>query len=131
MVMAGLVSGGVTWLTAPSRAESVAPSAVEIRQLDVDHAAGLPGLKARPTLPSERAIFSAERMRAGQAVVVPSAEDVRFELIGNEPIAGPDGRALVRGWSVLMFRDRMSDRCYVAFKHESSMAVESQAACPE
>jgi hypothetical protein len=57
--------------------------------------------------------------------------DVRFELIGNEPIAGPDGRALVRGWSVLVFRDRKSDRCYVAFKHESATAVESEASCPE
>jgi len=62
---------------------------------------------------------SLERVSARQAVVVPSAEDVRFELIGNEPIAGPDGRALVRGWSVLVFRDRKSDRCYVA----SSMSL--------
>jgi len=74
---------------------------------------------------------SLEHVLARQAVVVPSTEDVRFELIGNEPIAGPDGRALVRGWSVLVFRDRKSDRCYVAFKHESAIAVESEASCPE
>ena len=72
-----------------------------------------------------------ERVSARQAVVRPGAEDVRFELIGNEPIAGPDGRALVRGWSVLVFRDRHSARCYVAFKHESAIAVESEATCPK
>jgi hypothetical protein len=82
-------------------------------------------------LASLAAFPSLERANARQAVVLPSAEDVRFQLIGNEPIAGPDGRALVGGWSVLVFRDRKSDRCYVAFKHESAIAAGSEAMCPE
>lgn len=63
--------------------------------------------------------------------VLPSASEVRFELIGNEPIAGPDGRALVKGWSVLMFRDRRSDQCYVVFKQGDAITAEAGAACPE
>jgi hypothetical protein len=77
-----------------------------------------------------RASTAGEPLRARQAGVVPSAQDVRFELLGNEPIAAPDGRALVSGWSVLMFKDRRSDRCYVAFKHEDAISVDS-AVCAE
>jgi hypothetical protein len=71
------------------------------------------------------ASIAGEPLGARQAGVVPGAKDVRFELLGNEPIAAPDGRALVAGWSVLMFKDRRSDRCYVAFKHLGAIAVES------
>jgi hypothetical protein len=70
-----------------------------------------------------------ERVGARQLVLVPNAERLRFQLIGNEPIAGPDGRALVRGWSVLVFRDRKADRCYVVFKHEAGIAVEQATIC--
>jgi hypothetical protein len=66
---------------------------------------------------------------ASQTVVVPGADEGRFELVGNEPIAGPDGRSIVRGWSVLMFRDRKSDRCHVAFNHGDAIAVEEAVAC--
>jgi hypothetical protein len=76
------------------------------------------------------ASVTTERLSAGQAGVIPSAQDVRFELLGNEPIAAPDGRALVTGWSVVMFKDRKSDRCYVAFKHEGAISVDS-AVCAE
>jgi len=76
------------------------------------------------------ASMAAESLTARQALVVPNAADVRFELLGNEPIAAPDGRALVTDWSVLMFRDRKSDRCYVAFKHEGAISVDS-AVCAE
>ena len=60
-----------------------------------------------------------------QALAVPSADDVRFQLMGNEPIAAPDGRALVTGWSVLMFRDKSTGRCYVALKHGDAIALDS------
>jgi hypothetical protein len=70
-----------------------------------------------------------ERVGARQLVLVPNAERLRFQLIGNEPIAGSDGRALVRGWSVLVFRDRKADRCYVVFKHEAGIAVEQATIC--
>ena len=36
-----------------------------------------------------------------------------------------DGRALVRGWSVLLFRDRKADRCYIIFKHEVGIAADA------
>ena len=77
-----------------------------------------------------RASTTGEALRAPQAGVIPSAQDVRFELLGNEPIAAPDGRALVGGWSVLMFKDRKSDRCYVAFKNHDAISVDS-AVCAE
>jgi hypothetical protein len=70
-----------------------------------------------------------ERVVARQLVLVPNADRLRFQLVGNEPIAGPDGHALVRGWSVLVFRDRKADRCYVVFKHEAGIAVEQATIC--
>jgi hypothetical protein len=72
-----------------------------------------------------------ERVGARQLVLVPNADRLRFQLIGNEPIAGPDGRALVRGWSVLLFRDRKADRCYIVFKHEVGIAAEEATICPQ
>ena len=63
-------------------------------------------------------------------MVVPSADEVRYQLVGNEPIAAPDNRALVSGWSVLMFKDRKTDRCYTVFKHEDSIAAEIGTECP-
>jgi hypothetical protein len=75
-------------------------------------------------------LLGLDRVNARQAVLVPNAENVRFQLIGNEPIAGPDGRALVKGWSVLMFKDRRSERCYIVFKNENGIAVEGGVACP-
>jgi hypothetical protein len=58
-------------------------------------------------------------------------DELRFQLIGNEPIAGPDGRALVRGWSALMFKDRESQECYLAFSHGSAIAAVNVTACPQ
>ena len=75
-------------------------------------------------------LFGLQRVSAGQAVLVPNAEDVRFQLIGNEPIAAPDGRSLVNGWSVLMFKDRKAGLCYVTFKQASSTAATEAAPCP-
>ena len=72
-----------------------------------------------------------ERVGARQLDLVPNADRLRFQLIGNEPIAGPDGRALVRGWSVLLFKDRKADRCYIVFKHEVGIAVEEAIICPQ
>ena len=72
-----------------------------------------------------------ERVGARQPVLAPNADRLRFQLIGNEPIAGPDGRALVRGWSVLLFRDRKADRCYIIFKHEVGIAAEEVTICAE
>jgi hypothetical protein len=67
---------------------------------------------------------------AQQPIVLPSGDEVRFELLGNEPIAGPDGRALVSGWSVLMFRDRRVNKCYVVIKNDAAIAMEEAACAP-
>jgi hypothetical protein len=67
---------------------------------------------------------------ARQLVYVPNGQQVRFQLIGNEPIAAPDGRGLVQGWSVVVFKDRKADRCYVVFKHGTEIAVEELSTCP-
>jgi hypothetical protein len=70
------------------------------------------------------------RLAAGQGVFVPGGDQLRFQLIGDEPIAGPDGRSVVNGWSVLMFKDRKLGICYVAFKQVSGIAAVEAATCP-
>jgi hypothetical protein len=67
---------------------------------------------------------------AAPQVVVPRPEETRFQLISSEPIAGPDGRSHVPGWSVLVFRDRKTDRCHLAFKREEAISVDSGGPCP-
>jgi len=75
--------------------------------------------------------LSSELVNARQVRLFPEAKDVRFELLGNEPIAAPDNIAVVKDWSVLVFKDRKSGRCYVAFKHDRAIAVETLEACAE
>jgi hypothetical protein len=74
-------------------------------------------------------IMAAYRVAAMQ-VATPKPDDLRFQLLGNEPIAAPDGRALVRGWSVLMFKDRRSGNCYVAFTRGDSITATQTMECP-
>lgn len=76
-------------------------------------------------------VLGANRLTARQAVLAPAPEQVRFQLIGNEPIAGPDGRALVDGWSVLVFKDRKAGQCYVAFSRGAAIAATEAARCPQ
>jgi hypothetical protein len=71
-----------------------------------------------------------ERASARQAVLVQPTEELRFQLIGNETIAGPDGRAQVAGWSVLVFKDRRANVCHLAFRHLESIAMGGTIACP-
>jgi hypothetical protein len=66
---------------------------------------------------------------ATQVVLVPNAGELRFQLIGNEPIAGPDGRALVKDWAALMFKDRKTGECYLVFSRGSGMSAASVATC--
>jgi hypothetical protein len=68
---------------------------------------------------------------ASQVGLAPYTEQLRFQLIGNEPIAGPDGRALVNEWSVLMFKDRKSNECYLAFSRGWAIAAVNVTACPQ
>jgi hypothetical protein len=64
-------------------------------------------------------------------VLLPAPDSTRFQLIGNEPIVGPDGRAVVTGWSVLVFKDRRDNRCHLAFNFEKSIAMGGAIACPQ
>jgi hypothetical protein len=70
-----------------------------------------------------------DAVSATQVRLVPNAEEVRFQLIGNEPIAGPDGRSLVKDWSVLMFKDRKTGECYLVFSRDSDMSAANVTAC--
>ena len=60
---------------------------------------------------------------ASSQVLVPNAEDVRFVLLSNEPIATPDRHAIVAGWSSMLFKDRRTGQCFVAFTGGSTSAV--------
>jgi hypothetical protein len=57
-------------------------------------------------------------------------ERLRFRLVGDEPIATADARAIVTGFKVLVFRDTGSNLCYVSFITGSSMAATGPVACP-
>jgi hypothetical protein len=68
---------------------------------------------------------------ATQAVAMtPRADQVRFQLIGNEPVAGPDDYSLVKGWSVLMFKDRKADQCYLVFSRRDGISAANAVECP-
>jgi hypothetical protein len=67
---------------------------------------------------------------AQQVVQVPRAEQLRYQLIGNEPIAAPDGRSIVNDWSVLLFKDRRSNQCYVVFARGTDIGATDAAPCP-
>jgi hypothetical protein len=56
-------------------------------------------------------------------VLIPKPEDVRFVLLSNEPIATPDRHSVVAGWSSMLFKDRRTGQCYVAFTGGSASAV--------
>jgi hypothetical protein len=80
------------------------------------------------------AVFIAvQRLNAGQIVAPPlqNPDQLRFQLIGDEQIAGPDGRTIVQGWSVLVFKDRKGTNCYVAFKQGNSISAMQASSCPQ
>jgi hypothetical protein len=68
---------------------------------------------------------------AQHVVQVPRADQLRFQLIGNEPIAGPDGRAIVKDWTVLLFKDRRSGQCYLVFARDAAIGTTDAAPCPD
>jgi hypothetical protein len=67
---------------------------------------------------------------AQQVGEVPRAEVLRYQLVGIEPIAAPDNRSLVNGWSVLLFKDRRGGVCYVAFARGDAISATNAAPCP-
>ena len=76
-------------------------------------------------------LFAVGRVSANQPALVPNPDQLRYQLIGNEPIAGPDGRTVVTGWSVLVFKDRNASSCYVAFKQGAAISATAAATCPQ
>jgi hypothetical protein len=60
---------------------------------------------------------------ANSQVLIPKAEDVRFVLLSNEPIALPDRHSIVAGWSSMLFKDLRTGQCFVAFTGGSASAV--------
>jgi len=66
----------------------------------------------------------------GQPFLTMSPDKLRFRLVGDEPIAAPDGHSAVSGWKVVVLRDLKSDQCYVTFISGSSMAVTGPSVCP-
>jgi hypothetical protein len=77
-------------------------------------------------------VFSAVVLhaRAQLPVIVPPPEQVRFRLVGDEPIATADGRSIVAGYKVLVFRDTGSGRCYVTFVAGAALSATGPTACP-
>jgi hypothetical protein len=68
-------------------------------------------------------LAAAPYVTAGQLTYKPGADQVRFQLLGNEPIAAPDGMSVVSGWSVLMLKDRRAGQCYLAFTRGDAMTA--------
>jgi len=57
-------------------------------------------------------------------------DKLRFRLVGDEPIASPDGRGPVTGFKVIVLRDMKSDQCYVAFLAGNALSVTGPSVCP-
>jgi hypothetical protein len=61
---------------------------------------------------------------------IPMADGMRFQMIGDEPIASPDGRSFVTNWKAVMLRDRRANQCYVAFITDRAMSLSGAVDCP-
>ena len=70
------------------------------------------------------------RTSGAAAQLVPNGADLRFRLVGDEPVAGPDGNSVVNGWKVLVFKDMKSGQCYFTFTSTNGMGVANAAPCP-
>lgn len=47
-------------------------------------------------------------------LVTPRPEELRFQMLSNEPVASTDRRGVVPGVSALVIRDRTTGQCFVA-----------------
>jgi hypothetical protein len=71
------------------------------------------------------------RIIAAPQLLDPNGEQLRFRLVGDEPIAGPDGHSVVRGWRALVFEDVKAGRCYVTFVHGVGDSVAGEILCAD
>lgn len=69
--------------------------------------------------------IGAAYVRMGAQVLTPRPEELRFQLLVNEPIATPDRRSVVAGTSALLVRDRLTGQCFVAVTIGNSMGLAS------
>lgn len=74
------------------------------------------------------ASIAAMYVRASAQVLTPRPEDLRFQVLLNEPIAEPNRRGVVAGTSALVVKDRLTGQCFVAVTIGNSMGL-SPAAC--
>jgi hypothetical protein len=74
-------------------------------------------------------VVGGRRLAATPQIAYPSGDQLRFRLVGDEPIAGPDGRSIVSGWKVLVFQDVKSSRCYVTFTHDGNPTAAGEMPC--
>ena len=74
-------------------------------------------------------IAAGRRLTAAPQLAVPNGDKLRFRLVGDEPIARPDGQSVVAGWKVLVFQDMKSGRCYATFVHGAGESVAGEIAC--
>jgi hypothetical protein len=81
------------------------------------------------TLVSTLFVVGSRRVAATPQIEYPSGDKLRFRLVGDEPIAGPDGRSIVPGWKVLVFQDLKSSRCYVTFTHDGNPTAAGEMPC--
>jgi hypothetical protein len=64
------------------------------------------------------------------AAQIPEPDKVRFRLVGDEPIASPDGRSFVAGWKIVVLQDQASGQCHIAFLSGTALAVSDAGVCP-
>jgi hypothetical protein len=94
---------------------------MRLRLLIVGAVIGLAAGLAWPFVMSARA----------QLTQTTAAEQLRFRLVSNEPIASADGKSSKTGWSVSVFKDmRRGEQCYVAFASGSVMSMIGPTVCP-
>jgi hypothetical protein len=74
------------------------------------------------------ALLTAHVLQAQATFLRP--EKLRFRLVGDEPVAGPDGRNTVAGIKVLVLQDMQSGQCHIAFLNGTAMAVTAAGVCP-
>lgn len=59
-----------------------------------------------------------------------NTDKLRFQMLSEEAILGPDGRAVVQGWRALQLRDRAADLCYTAFITGTVIVLTDPVQCP-
>ena len=75
-------------------------------------------------------VMSALYVQVRAQVVTPRPEELRFQVLVNEPVASTDRRGVVPGVSALVMRDRSTGQCFVAVTLGNAIGL-SQAPCSD